>query len=87
MDTDLGSDEKVHSYLSVLKRVGKVKKYQPVSYKDMPPNSSFCLSGKSNGIDFFTYAPGSIVGIVSVPFRHSISSSPVLSRWSTDNAP
>ena len=63
MDTDLGSEEKVHSYLSVLRRIGKVKKYHPVAYKDMPPKSSFCLSEKSNGIDFLAYAPGSIVDV------------------------
>ncbi len=61
LETDLGSDEKVHSYIGVLKRIGKVKKYRLVTRTDSFSKNCFCLLGKSNGIVFRAFAPGDVV--------------------------
>ena len=54
-DIDVGSRENVLAYLKVLQRVGKVKGFSPASYDGIDENSSFCLSGNSNAIDFLLY--------------------------------
>ena len=54
-DIDVGSRENVLAYLKVLHRVGKVKGFSPSSYDGIDENSSFCLSGNSNAIDFLLY--------------------------------
>ena len=54
-DIDVGTPAKVRAYLKVLKRIGKVKKFSPVSFGSLGDNDSFCLSGNSNGIDFLLY--------------------------------
>ena len=55
IDIDVGSRENVLAYLKVLQRVGKVKGFSPASYDGIDENSSFCLSGNSNAIDFLLY--------------------------------
>lgn len=54
-DIDVGSRNNVLAYLKVLQRVGKVKGFSPTSYDGIDENSSFCLSGNSNAIDFLLY--------------------------------
>lgn len=54
-DIDVGSRDNVLSYLRVLRRVGKVKGFSPTSYDGIDENSSFCLCGNSNAIDFLLY--------------------------------
>lgn len=54
-DIDVGSRANVSDYLKVLRRVGKVKGFSPTSYDGIDENSSFCLSGNSNAIDFLLY--------------------------------
>lgn len=54
-DIDVGSREKVSSYIRVLKRIRRVKGFSPVSYDSLDSTASFCLSGNSNGIDFLLY--------------------------------
>ena len=54
-DIDVGSRNDVLAYLKVLQRVGKVKGFSPTSYDGIDENSSFCLSGNSNAIDFLLY--------------------------------
>ena len=49
---DLGTDKLIHK---LDKRIGKVKKFSPVSFGSLGDNDSFCLSGNSNGIDFLLY--------------------------------
>lgn len=55
VDIDVGSREKVSDYLKVMKRVGKVKAFSPVSYDCFDSTASFCLSGNSNDTDFLFY--------------------------------
>lgn len=59
-DTDLESDKNVASYINVVRRIGKVKKYHSISCIDNLPKNSFCLSGNSNGILLLLYAPDDI---------------------------
>lgn len=54
-DIDVGSRDNVLSYLRVLRRVGKIKGFSPTSYDGIDENSSFCLCGNSNAIDFLLY--------------------------------
>lgn len=54
-DIDVGSRNNVLAYLKVLQRGGKVKGFSPTSYDGIDENSSFCLSGNSNAIDFLLY--------------------------------
>lgn len=54
-DIDVGSRENVAAYLKVIKRVGKVKGFSPVSYECFDGKTSFCLSGNSNDTDFLLY--------------------------------
>ena len=55
LDIDVGSRVNVSDYLKVLRRVGKVKGFSPVSYECFDEKASFCLSGNSNAIDFLLY--------------------------------
>ena len=55
LDIAIGSREKVSDYLKVLQRVSKIKGFSPASYDGIDENSSFCLSGNSNAIDFLLY--------------------------------
>ena len=52
---DVGSREKVLSYIKVLKRIRMVKGFSPVHYENIDDDLSFCLKGNSNGIDFMMY--------------------------------
>ena len=54
-DIDADTPANVQSYLKVLKRIGKVKGFSPVSCECFDDNASFCLSGNSNSIDFLFY--------------------------------
>lgn len=63
VDIDVGNRENVLAYLKVMKRVGKVKGFSPVSYDSLGDSANFCLSGNSNGIDFLLYdLEGTVVG-------------------------
>lgn len=55
VDISVGNSENVLAYLKVLQRIGKVKGFSPFSYDGLSDNTSFCLSGNSNGIDFLLY--------------------------------
>ncbi len=55
LDINVGSRTNVSDYLKVLRRVGKVKGFSPVSYDCFEDKASFCLSGNSNDIDFLIY--------------------------------
>jgi hypothetical protein len=52
---DVHNQEKVTSYLKVLQRIGKVKGFSPLHDDRMDSDISFCLSGNSNGIEFWLY--------------------------------
>ena len=54
-DIDVDTPANVQSYLKVLKRIGKVKGFSPVSCECFDDNASFCLRGNSNSIDFLFY--------------------------------
>jgi len=54
-DIDVGTPTNVQAYLKVFKRIGKVKGFSPVSYECFDDDSSFCLSGNSNAVDFLLY--------------------------------
>lgn len=54
-DIDVDTPANVQSYLKVLKRIGKVRGFSPVSCECFDDNASFCLSGNSNSIDFLLY--------------------------------
>lgn len=55
VDIDVGSCEKVSDYLKVIKRIGKVKGFSPITYDCFNDKASFCLSGNSNDTDFLLY--------------------------------
>ena len=55
MDINVGNRANVSDYLKVIKRVGKVKGFSPISYDCFDDKASFCLSGNSNDIDFLLY--------------------------------
>ncbi len=55
VDINVRRRENVAAYLKVLKRVGKVKGFSPVSYKSFDGIKNFCLEGNSNRIDFLIY--------------------------------
>lgn len=55
LDINVGSRANVSNYVKVLRRVGRVKGFSPVSYECFEDKTSFCLSGKSNDIDFLLY--------------------------------
>ena len=54
-DINVGNSKMVTEYLKVLKRIGRVKRFSTVSYECFDNNSSFCMEGNSNGIDFLLY--------------------------------
>ena len=54
-DIDVGSRANVYNYLKVIRRVGRVKGFSPISYDCFDDKASFCLSGKSNVTDFLLY--------------------------------
>lgn len=55
VDIDVDTSANVQAYLKIFKRIGKVKGFSPVSYECFDDNSSFCLNGNSNAIDFLLY--------------------------------
>ena len=54
-DINVGNSKMVTEYLKVLRRIGRVKGFSPVSYECFDNNSSFCMEGNSNGVDFLLY--------------------------------
>lgn len=54
-DIDVGNSKNVTAYMKVLRRVGKVKGFSPTFYDGIDGETSFCLSGNSNSIDFLLY--------------------------------
>lgn len=54
-DIDVHSRENVSAYLKVLRRIGRVKGFSPVSYDCFDKDASFCLEGNSNGVEFVVY--------------------------------
>lgn len=54
-DIDVGSRANVCNYLKVIRRVGRVKGFSPISYDCFNDKDSFCLSGNSNDTDFLLY--------------------------------
>ncbi len=60
-DIDVDTPANVQAYLKVIKRIGKVKGFSPASYECFDDNSSFCLSGNSNAIDFLLYDLADVV--------------------------
>ena len=54
VDLDVGTSS-VHEYLHVLRRVGKVKGYDPVDHEELEGSDYFGLTGKSNSTNFFVY--------------------------------
>ncbi len=55
--TDIGvsNRENVASYLKILHRIGRVKGFSPIYFDCFDDNTSFCLDGNSNGIQFLIY--------------------------------
>ncbi len=43
------------AYLKVLRRIGRVKGVSPIKYDCFDEDSSFCLEGNSNGVEFMVY--------------------------------
>lgn len=60
-DIDVDTPTNVQAYLKVFKRIGKVKGFSPASYECFDDDSSFCLSGNSNAIDFLLYDLADVV--------------------------
>lgn len=54
-DIDVHSRQNVSAYLKVLQRIGKVKGFSPSVYEGIDEDSSFCLDGNSNCIEFLLY--------------------------------
>lgn len=61
--TDIGvsNRENVASYLKVLHRIGRVKGFSPIYFDCFDDNTSFCLDGNSNGIQFLIYGLESLL--------------------------
>ena len=55
VDINVHNRENVVSYLKVLHRIGRVKGYSPIYFDCFDDNTSFCLDGNSNGIQFLLY--------------------------------
>lgn len=55
LDINVGSRINVSDYLKVIKRIGKVKGFSPITYDCFDEKASFCLSGNSNDTDFLLY--------------------------------
>ena len=54
-DVNVGEREKVEVYLKVLRRIGRVKGFSPIKYDCFDEDSSFCLEGNSNSVEFMVY--------------------------------
>lgn len=54
-DIDVHSRRNVAAYTKALRRIGKVKGFSPASFDNIDDDTSFCLSGNSNAIDFLLY--------------------------------
>lgn len=54
-DIDVYNHDNVSSYLKVLHRIGRVKGFSPIYFDCFDDNTSFCLDGNSNGIQFLIY--------------------------------
>jgi hypothetical protein len=63
-DIDVGSSEKVGTYMNLFKKVGRVKGFLPVMNDRVNEATSFCLEGNSNGIGFYIYDLGNNEGIL-----------------------
>lgn len=55
VDINVGCRANVSDYLKVIKRVGRVKGFSPISYDCFNKKASFCLRGNSNDTDFLLY--------------------------------
>lgn len=55
LDINVGSAGRVHEYLQVLRRVGRVKGYIPIDHEELEGGDYFGLTGKSNSTNFFVY--------------------------------
>ncbi len=55
VDIRVHSRDNVAAYLKVLKRVGKVKGFSPVSFESLDGTKNFCLEGNSNRMDFLLF--------------------------------
>lgn len=55
VDINVGTHDAAEAYLKVLRRIGKVKGFSPVSYECLENIGNFSLEGNSNGIDFLLY--------------------------------
>ena len=55
VDIDVRNHDNVLEYLKVLHRIGKVKGFSPIYFDCFDDNTSFCLDGNSNGIQFLIY--------------------------------
>ena len=71
-DLPIGDQARVSAYLRVLRRLGKVKHFSPVSYACFSARNSFCLEGNSNDTIFMVYDLRSVLekqlGKEAVPF-------------------
>lgn len=52
---DVKSRENVAAYLKVIRRIGRVKGFESATFDEIDEKRSFCLRGKSNGVDFLLY--------------------------------
>lgn len=50
-----GNRETVAAYLKVIRRIGRVKGFEPANFDEIDKKRSFCLRGKSNGVEFLLY--------------------------------
>ena len=55
VDINVGCRANVSDYLKVIKRVGRVKGFSPISYDCFNEKASFCLRGNRNDTDFLLY--------------------------------
>ena len=54
-DIDVHKRWNVAAYLKILQKIGRVKGFSSLNDSRLDSNSSFCLKGNSNGIEFMTY--------------------------------
>ena len=54
-DIKVGSRADVHSYMKIMKRIGRIKKFTPYDSDEFDGGDVFYLRGNSNGIDFLVY--------------------------------
>ena len=71
-DLPIGDPTRISAYLRVLRRLGKVKHFSPVSYACFSARNSFCIEGNSNDTIFMVYDLRSVLekqlGKEAVPF-------------------